>query len=116
MIREPKMLPWLARKAGVPLPVARAIWKDVATKVETENREKNAGDAVWRQVREFRRQLKGWAKVRPTRQVGASWVFPVPVYQAWADCHRRVLRSTWLAWSRATRTASSRLSHVRGCG
>lgn len=110
MIREPKMLPWLAKRAGVPLPVARAIWQDVAK--ESEATKKPVGDLAWRQVRELRRQLRAWAKAGPTPQRRTTWVFPVPVYRAWADCQTRFLRSTWLAWAGAAHT-TSRLSRVR---
>ena len=114
MIREPKMLSWLAKKAGVPLPVAKAIWQEVVKNSQTDPATLSSGDAAWRQVRAFRHQLDAWAKGRRDPQKGAGWVLPVPVYRAWTDCQTRVLRSTWLAWARATRT-TYRLPRLRCC-
>ena len=56
MFQEPKILPWLARKAGVPFAEAREIWRGVASQSAAERGDE--GDLAWRQVRELRRQLK----------------------------------------------------------
>lgn len=115
MIREPKMLPWLAKKAGVPLPVAEAIWQEIAATPDTVTGEKPAQDLAWRQVRALRLRLKTWEKTRQEPLKPGRWVLPVPVYRAWAGCQTRVFRNTWLAWARAART-TSRLSHPHRCG
>ena len=114
MIREPKMLPWLAKKAGVPLPVAKAVWQEVVKNSHTDPGTPSSGDAAWRQIRTFRHQLDTLANARRDAQKGAGWVLPVPVYRAWADCQTRLLHSTWLAWARATST-TCRLSRPRCC-
>ena len=37
MFQEPKVLPWLAKKAGVPFPEAREIWRDVASEADARS-------------------------------------------------------------------------------
>ena len=105
MIREPKMLPWLAKEEGLPLPVARAIWQDVMQEAIVSKHGNEDGDTSWRQVEEFRRRLKahGSAPFNPPHD--AAWMLPLPVFLAWVDCQNRLFRSAWLAWARALRMA-----------
>ena len=113
MFQEPKILPWLARKAGVPFPEAREIWRNIASQSAAE-RGNDAGDIAWRQIRELRRQLKERGR---QGQAGATeraseldWMFPLPFFQTWAECQARILLNAWLAWARATRSAHRSLS------
>ena len=101
MIREPKMLPWLARQAGVPVPVARAMWQDVVRESAMAGDEKANGDAESRLVDCLRKRLGAW----PHPQRGASWILPWPLYRAWVEYQTRLFRSAWLAWARAVRMA-----------
>ena len=106
MFQEPKILPWLARKAGVPFAEAREIWRGIASQSAAERGAK--GDLAWRQIRELRRQLE--EKGRDTRAAehasDVEWMFPLPLYRTWAG----VAVAGWLAWARATRSAQPSLS------
>lgn len=108
MFREPKILPWLARKAGVPVPEAREIWQSIASQSDVA-RGDDAGDIAWRQVRELRRQLRERGRHREAgdavRASQLDWMFPLPVFQAWTECQARIVLNAWLAWTRAARPA-----------
>lgn len=108
MFQEPKILPWLAKKAGVPFPEAREIWRDVASEADAQGTE--GADVAGRIVRELRRKLR--EKGRQYRRVGnrenagqADWMFPTSYMQTWAECQARIFLNLWLAWARATRPA-----------
>lgn len=101
MIREPKMLPWLARQAGVPVPVARAMWEEVVRESGTAAHGKTTGDVESRQVQRLRKRLEAW--LNPQR--GGGWILPLPLYRTWVDCQTRIFRSAWLAWARVVRMA-----------
>ena len=113
MFQEPKILPWLARKAGVPFPEAREIWRSIANQGEAE-RSDGPGDVAWRQIRELRRQLKERGRqgeFRSTeRPSELDWMFPLPLFQTWAECQARIVLNGWLRWARATRSAHRSLS------
>ena len=105
MFQEPKILPWLAAKAGVPFAEAREIWRSVAGENSGEDAE--GADGAWRVVRELRRQLR--ARGRERRRVAehateVAWMFPAPLLQTWAECQTQMVLSVWLAWAQATRS------------
>ena len=108
MFQEPKILPWLARKAGVPFPEAREIWRGIASQGHPERRAE-AGDIAWQQIRDLRRQLKERGRQgtsesdAPTSEL--DWMFPLPLFQTWAECQARIVLISWLAWARSTRSA-----------
>jgi hypothetical protein len=105
MFQEPKILPWLARKAGVPFPEAREIWRSIATRCDAEG--STRGDDARRQMRELHRQLKerGCHAGSAGAASNLDWMYPVPLLQTWAECQTRIVLNTWLAWAEATRSA-----------
>jgi hypothetical protein len=115
MFQEPQILPWLARKSGVPFPVARAIWRSIARKTETGSRDQAADELAGRQINDLRQQLKERGRRGNSVSAGNApemgWVFPLPLFQAWAECQTRILLNSWLAWFSATKSASGWSSH-----
>ena len=107
MFREPQILPWLARKAGVPFPEARVIWHDIASKGEAEHSDKS-GDVAWRQLRDLRRQLGERGRGSAAGRSNVHWMFPLPLFQTWAECQTRFVLNAWLAWATPVRAT--------GCG
>jgi hypothetical protein len=97
MFHEPKILPWLARQASVPLPEAREIWLNIATQ-----RRVCGGDAR-RQMRELRLQLKERGRHAQTQGAQAAcdldWMFPLRLFQTWAECQTRTVLNAWMAWA-----------------
>jgi hypothetical protein len=105
MFQEPQILPWLARKAGVPFPEARAIWQDIASKSNGES-----SDVAWRQIRDLRRQLVQRGRDTQQERMGyhpseLDWMFPLPLFQTWAQIQARIVLSTWRAWAKPARSA-----------
>ena len=105
MFQEPQILPWLARKAGVPFPEAQAIWHDIASKREV-GRRNESDDIAWRQLRDLRRQLKERGRGSAAGNSNVDWMFPLPLFQTWAECQTRIVLNAWLAWARAARSAN----------
>jgi hypothetical protein len=102
MFQEPQILPWLARKAGVPLPEARAIWHDIAGKSDAE-RSDGCGDSAWRQLRDLRRQLRERGRGSAAGRSNLEWMFALPLLQTWAECQTRIVLNAWLAWPTTVR-------------
>jgi hypothetical protein len=98
MFHEPKILPWLARQASVPLPEAREIWRSLASQSEAERSVR--GDDARRQIRKLRLQLKERGRqARTESALGASdldWMFPLRLFQTWAECQTRIVLDAWL--------------------
>lgn len=119
MFEEPMILPWLARKAGVPFPEAREIWRDIASQHKPDG-SAEAGDVAWRQIRELRRQLRERGRHLHAEGAGHAsdlvWMFPLPLFQTWAECQARIVLNAWLAWARATRSAHRSLACPRAAG
>jgi hypothetical protein len=109
MFQEPKILPWLASRAGVPFAEAREIWRGIASQSDPGAK---VGDVAGRQIRELRRQLKGRdGRCAECAASGSQldWMFPLPLFQTWAEWQARVVLNAWLAWARATRSAQRSL-------
>jgi hypothetical protein len=105
MFQEPQILHWLARKAGVPFPEARAIWHDIASKGEAERSDKS-GDSAWRQLRDLRRQLGERGRGSAAGRLNLDWMFPLPLFQTWAECQTRIVVNAWLAWATPVRATA----------
>jgi hypothetical protein len=102
MFHEPKILPWLARQARVPLPEAREIWLDIANRSAAERG--FCGADARRQIRELRLQLKERSRHAQTQGAQAvsdlDWMFPLRLFQTWAECQTRIVLNAWLAWAK----------------
>jgi hypothetical protein len=109
MFHEPQILPWLARKAGVPFPEARAIWHNIASESDAE-RGDGSGYSAWRQLRDLRRQLKERGRGSAAGRSNVHWMFPLPLFQTWAECQTRIVLNTWLAWATPLRATACGLS------
>ena len=105
MIREPKMLTWLANEAGVPVPVASAIWQDVVRQSTTASNGKVGADTARRQVRQLRRRLKDWVAPQHKPEHGGGWALLMPACGAWVNCQAQLFRNAWMAWVHAGRMA-----------
>lgn len=108
MFQEPKILPWLARKAGVSLPEAREIWRMIASEADAHGAE--GEDVAWQVVRELRQQLRERGRsdhrgVGTQRAAQVDWMFAAPYLRAWAVYQTRLYLDLWLAWARAGRPA-----------
>lgn len=113
MFQEPQILPWLARKAGVPLPEAREIWRGIASKGETD-RGNDSGDLAWEQIRDLREQLRERGS---HGQLGSAegtsdlaCILPLPLFQTWVQCQTRIVLNVWLTWARAAQSATRQSS------
>jgi hypothetical protein len=109
MFTEPKILPWLARKAGVRLPVARAIWRSIASKSYADCDGVSCDEVARQQIYDLRQQLKEageQSQRRPEVESELGWIFPYPLFQTLAECQTRIVLSAWLAWARATQNVS----------
>jgi polyhydroxyalkanoate synthesis regulator phasin len=103
MTQEPKMLPWLAKEAGVSVPEARAIWQDVVKQSDTSAEETQGGNAASRQVRNLLKRLGPRNGTQSEPRHESTWILPVPVFLTWIDCQTRLFRSAWLAWAAVLR-------------
>jgi hypothetical protein len=103
MTQEPKMLPWLAKEAGVSVPDARAIWQEVVTQSDTSAEGAEGGNAASRQVRSFLKRLGPQGALQSEPRHESTWILPVPVFLTWIDCQTRLFRSAWLAWAAVLR-------------
>jgi hypothetical protein len=103
MTREPKMLPWLAKEAGVSVPDACAIWQEVVSQSDTSAEGTEGDDAASRHVRSFLKRLglRNGTQSEPRHE--STWILPVPVFLTWIDCQTRLFRSAWLAWAAVLR-------------
>jgi hypothetical protein len=108
MFQEPQILPWLARKACVPFPEARAIWHDIASKSDAE-RSDESGDIAARQFRDLRRQLTESGRGSAVGRFNIHWMFPLPLFQTWAECQTRIILNAWLAWPTLVRATADGL-------
>ena len=101
----------LIRKAGVPLPEAREIWRSIASKGDVGCR--GESDVAWRQIRELRLQLNEGRRVGDSRRTeqGADldWMFPLPLLQTWAECQTRIILNAWLGWATPLRATADGL-------
>jgi hypothetical protein len=93
----------------VSLPDARAIWRNIASQSEAEHGTES-GDRAWRQIRELRRQLgQADGDVQEAGEGCVSdlnWMFPLPLFQAWARIQARVVLNAWLSWAKVARSAN----------
>lgn len=112
----PKMLPWLAKQAGVPKARARQIWRQVVRDADQRFHETAPSPVYWRFVSEqLPRRIQGeGTRHRQGRHSAAAragmWMpvrcfIPYPLLMASA---------TMLAWTGVAR-AASRFWHRGGC-
>jgi hypothetical protein len=105
-MRYPMILPWLARKAGVPVPAAWRIWDRVIADSDRKFGPNVRGSAYWGHVlAEFRHRLRLDSGRRPARPIAAAdagsllWIQARLVGEAmaaWAG----FLRGACSAWAR----------------
>lgn len=85
----PKMLPWLARKSGVPLPRAETLWH----KAECfANRISRPGTPAWSKVAvaHLRTALAAESRKRPQiADIGALWLLPARLWLVTAGAWER---------------------------
>lgn len=108
MFQEPQILHWLARKAGVPFPEARAIWQDIGSKGEAERGDKS-GDVAWRQLRDLRRQLRERGRGSAAGRSHVYSICPLPLFQTWAEWQTQIVLKAWLAWATPLRATADGL-------
>lgn len=105
-IPAPKILPWLARKAGIPLERAQAIWRGVVTsasEIYPNRREQSACYAYM--ARELRRRTTAEGRDRSTRPGGDFGILPAQALIVF-QCQCRVFRHLCLSWAQTFKAAA----------
>lgn len=113
-VLAPKILPWLARKAGVPLERAQAVWRGVvqdANEIYPNKRERSACHAYV--ARELRRRIAAEGRHRSPQPEGDFGVFPAQALIVF-ECQCRVFRHLCLSWAHALK-AAARAWSLPGC-
>jgi len=105
-MRYPMILPWLARKSRVPIPVAESLWDQSVT--EGNQRFTNAlrGHKYWRHVlNTFRAALAAREPVADSEMEPAfGWELGLGLYLL----QIRLLNRAWWAWAGVLHQAFSR--------
>ncbi|MBI2313304.1 MAG: hypothetical protein HYU77_12470 [Betaproteobacteria bacterium] len=106
-MKEPKILPWLARKSGLSLAAARCIWRDVVLEAGAGRKGSRPGPEYYRHLMNALR--KRLAQASPT---GKRRAFPVvypglPAALIVVGFHVRLFGQFWSAWARAARCGST---------
>lgn len=105
-MRYPMILPWLARKSGVSLPVARRIWDQVLRESEQNFAPEVRGSVFWgHTITEFRRRLHGASRRRDTAPAPGAEVAGLLWIQGRILCEAMAawtgyLRGACAAWPR----------------
>ena len=102
---SPKILPWLARKAGVPLPRAEALWHRAARFADSIARRRTP---VWSKlaIDHLLTSLRAESAQRARAAgMGSLWLLPARLWLLTAEASERTTRAAIVAWHRQRQMA-----------
>lgn len=102
----PKILPWLACKAGIPVERAHAIWRGVVK--DANEIYPNQGELSVRyayMARKLRQRIAAEGCHRSTRPQGSFGLFPAQALILF-ECQCRLFRHMYLSWAQALKAAA----------
>lgn len=105
-MRESKLLPWLSRRAGLPLAAGHRLWQETVREAGTGFHGPRPGPAYYRYLVSALRKRLAQAAPRATPRPVSAYPFP-PAFLILLGFHMRILGQFWSAWARALQAGSA---------